>query len=394
MDLLPPPISASDVALLAGILSVPERNAAAVGALRLRLIKEGVSWPRLVQLAGEQGVLLPLIGALMRAKLLPPVPRKQSAERAAVHPTAQLEAVYREHLARRARQKDQLAAILKVLNHHYIQPLLLKGARYLLAPVGDWCEARDMRDIDLLIDREKSAQAMRALIADGYVADQRPVPLDQHLPELWRDGCPSAVELHIESLSFSARSYLPTDDLWQQAVRTSTAEGEVFILPLEGQLLYAILSRQVSDRHHAQRVLDLKSLWEFAMLARGVSEQGWNRLADDGARRGYADVLASTLLQAVQLFGAVMPPAITVSPAARAHAFATLGNAAAPAWRRRLRFLADQLTFAFARETLAARYRIAPGDVGVATKVRHLLFLLRHYRGRIAMRLFGQRGRT
>ena len=64
-----------------------------------------------------------------------------------------------------------------------------------------------------------------------------------------------------------------------------------------------------------------------------------------------------------------------------------------PAWRRRLWSLTDQITFAFDRETLAVRYHIEPGDVGVATKARHLLFLLRHYRGRIVMRLFGQRGR-
>jgi hypothetical protein len=394
VNLLPPPISASDPALLGQILGVPEDDNTVTGALRLRLIRQGVSWQRLVQLANEQGVLFPLIGALMRAKLLPPVPQKQSAERATAHPTVQLEAVYQEHLARRERQKDQLAAILKSLNRNDVQPLLLKGSRYLLAPAGDWCLSRDMRDIDLLVHPEKSAQAMGALIADGYIADQRPIPLDQHLPELWRGGCPSAVELHIESLSFSARSYLPTDHLWRQAVRTTTAEGEFFTLPLQGQLLYAVLDRQMSDRHYAQRVLDLKSLWEFAMLARDVSEQDWKQLADDGATRGYADVLASTFLQAMQLFGAALPSAVTVSPAARAHAFATLENATAPGWRRRLRSLTDQLTFAFARDTLAARYCVTPGDVGVVTRARHLLFLLRHYRGRIAMRLFGQRGRT
>ena len=393
MNLLPPPISASDLALLAGILAAPKRDDA-IAALRLRLIRQDVSWQRLVQLASEQGVLFPLIGASMRARLLPPVPQQHSAERAAVHPAIQLNAVYQEHLARRERQKAQLATILKSLNRHDVQPLLLKGARYLLAPAGDWCKSRDMRDIDLLVPAGKSATAMRALIDDGYIADQRPVPLDQHLPELWRGGCPSAVELHIESLSFAARRYLPTDDLWRQAVRTTTAEGEFFTLPLDGQLLYAVLDRQMSDRHYAQRVLDLKSLWEFAMLARDVSEQDWNKLADDGARRGYADVLASTFLQAVQLFGAALPPAITVSPAARAHASATLENATAPEWRRRLRALTDQLSFAFARDTLAARYHIAAGDVGVVTRARHLLFLLRHYRGRIAMRLFGQRGRT
>jgi hypothetical protein len=393
MNLLPPPISTSDLALLAGILGAPKADDA-IAALRLRLIRQGVSWQRLVQLASEQDVLFPLIGASMRAKLLPPVPQKQSAERVAGHPTVQLEAVYQEHLARRGRQKDQLVAILKSLNRHDIQPLLLKGARYLLAPAGDWCESRDMRDIDLLIHPGKSAQAMGALIADGYIADQRPIPLDQHLPELWRGGCPSAVELHIESLSFSARNYLPTDHVWRQAVRSTTTEGEYFTLPLEGQLLYAVLSSQISDRHHVQRVLDLKSVWEFAMLARDVSEQDWNRLADDGARRGYADVLASVLLQAVQLFGAALPLAMAVSPTARVHAFVTLENATVPEWRRRLRFLTDQLTFAFARDTLAARYRVDPRDVGVATRARHLLFLLRHYRGRIAMRLFGQRGRT
>jgi hypothetical protein len=176
MDLLPPRISAADLQLLSAIMVAPVLGAS---GLRLRLIRESVSWQRLIQLAEEHGVLFALIDAMARASLLPPVPHTWVGERVAIHPTVQIKSFYQEHLARRTRQKQQLSEILSTLNRHGIQPLLLKGA--LLAPVGCWCEARDMRDIDLLFI-ETAQQALRA--RDGYVADQRPVPLDQHLPEL------------------------------------------------------------------------------------------------------------------------------------------------------------------------------------------------------------------
>jgi hypothetical protein len=391
MDLLPPRISAADLQLLSAILVAP---VVGPSGLRLRLIRESVSWQRLIQMAEEHGVLFALIDAMARASLLPPVPHTWVGERVAIHPTVQIKSFYQEHLARRTRQKQQLSAILSTLNRHGIQPLLLKGARYLLAPAGYWSEARDMRDIDLLIHPETAQQALRALSEDGYVADQRPVPLDQHLPELWRDGCPSVIELHIEALSFSARRYLPTDHLWRHAERSTTADGDFFILPVEWQLLHAALNHQISDRCYAQRVLAMKPLWEIAMLARDVTDAGWRRLADHAAERGYADILGSSLFQAAHLFGMAMPPAIFVSPSAQAHVLATLRNAGAPEWSRRLRFLADQLRFAFARETLAVRYHVDENDVGVAIRVRHLHFLVHHYRGRTAMRLFGQRGQT
>jgi Uncharacterised nucleotidyltransferase len=394
MDLLPPRISDPGLfALFADILAVPTGSAERTSALRLRFINQHVSWQALAQMADEQGALLPLIGAIIRQSLLLPVPSGLTSEARAQHPTVQLITVYKEHLARHLRQREQLVDILKTLNRQRIAPMLLKGARYLFAPPGDWCEARDMRDIDLMIDPLDSERAVTTLAAEGYVADKRPVPIDQHLPEMWHDRYPSAVELHTEALSFSARKMLPTEELWRRGVRMSTAEGDFFVLPIEWHLLHGTLNHQIADRCYAQHLLTVKPLWEFAMLAGYVSDQGWKSIADHMSARGCADVLASSIVQAARLFGMVMPSKISISPAARTHAEATFENAAAPDWLRRVRFLADQLRYGFARETLAARYRLTEDNVSIWTRARHLRFLIQYYRGRIGDRLFGQRGR-
>jgi hypothetical protein len=58
---------------LLGDILQPDMNVSAIGALRLRLMQPGFSWQALVELALGQGVLLPLIFALTKRSLLPPI---------------------------------------------------------------------------------------------------------------------------------------------------------------------------------------------------------------------------------------------------------------------------------------------------------------------------------
>ena len=378
-------------ALLTDILAV--RGDGGNSGLRLRMIESGMPWEALARLADDHGVLSPLIWALTRRSLLLPVPVGTAPDGASQHPSVQLAAIYRQHLARRQRQRDQLAGILREFNRASIEPLLLKGARYLIAPPGPWAEARDMRDIDLLVRPDDAGRALAALAALGYARDPRPIPMDQHLPEMWHDGQPSAVEIHIESLSFSARKILTTEEVWERGTHSSSEQGAFFILPAEWQLLHGLLHHQVSDRCYAQRVLALKALWEFAMLAEGMSPDGLRSIADQMTAKRQADVLGSCLVQGNRIFGLACPQGISITPAARAHAETTLRNAAAPDWVRHGRHLADQVRFAFARETLAVRYGLDEQDVSIRTVGRHLRFLTRHYRGRMLDRLFGEHGK-
>lgn len=390
MELLPPTISDPDLfALLADILSV-SADTAGNARLRLRLIGRAESWQALVDLADAQGAMAPLVWALKRRGLLLPVPSRLADADAARHPTVQLEMSYRRYLERRQRQRDQLAAIVEALNRANIEPCLIKGARYLLAPVGSWSEARDMRDLDLLVRPDEAERAAAVLAANGYAAGPNFGPTDQHLPELWKDGCPSAVEVHVEALAFSARAILPTDHLWRCGVRLSSPHGAFVVLPDEWHLLLGLLHHQISDRGHVRHVLAVKPLWEFAMLGNELSDQGWRAIGAHMADAGQGDVLADWIVQAAELFGLRYPPHVEISQHARTHALATIAATRGPMWLRRARFLADQVRFGFSKETMAVRYRLDKDVVNLATYGRHLQFLLQRYRGRMWQRLTGR----
>jgi hypothetical protein len=390
LELLPPAISDSDLfALLADILSV-STDPAGNARLRLKLIGKAASWQALVDLADEQGLLPPFVWALKRRALLLPVPSRLTDADAARHPTVQLEMSYGRYLERRQRQRDQLAAVVEALNRASIEPCLIKGARYLLAPVGSWSEARDMRDLDLLVRRDEAERAVAALVAEGYAAAPNFGPIDQHLPELWKDGCPSAVELHVEALAFAARAILPTDELWRRGVRLSSSHGAFVVLPDEWQLLVGLLHHQISDRGHVRRVLAVKPLWEFAMLGNALADEGWRAINAHMTAVGQGDVFADWIVQAAELFGLHHPRHVEISPRARTHALATIAAARGPTWLRRARFLADQVSFGFSRETMAVRYRLDKDAVNLATYGRHLQFLLQRYRGRVWQRLTGR----
>jgi hypothetical protein len=390
LDLLPPRISDFNLlALLADILAISP-SASDTAQLRLRLFDRKFSWQALADLAIGQDVIFPLIWALRRRSLLLPVPEKLRNDPAADHPTAALEAVYQRHLTRQRAQRDQLVAIIAALNEVNVVPLLLKGARYLLAPTGNWCEARDMRDIDLLVRTDDAPRTVVALKAAGYRFEEGFVPLDQHLPELWLAGHPSAVEIHTEALAFTARKVLTTEEIWRYGIRRSYAGGAFFVLPEEWHLLQGLLSHQISDRGHVRCLLAIKALWEFAALGNGLSVLGWHSIADHMAARAQADMLGSFIVQAAHLFGFAYPSGVTVSSTARAHAEKTFAHASRLNSLRRAYFLADQLRFGFARETMAVRYGLAESDVSLLTMGRHVSFLVSRYRGQMLRRITGR----
>jgi hypothetical protein len=389
MDLLPARIGNPEhLRLLGAILSVGD-GTASVPALRARLLGEAGLLQALVALAEAQGVLAPVIWSLNRRHLLPPAP---AGDRAADdHPARRLAAAYRHHQERRARQRDQLAALIAALNRAGIVPLLLKGARFLVDAAHPWSEARTMRDLDPLIRPDEAERAVAALEGIGYVSGG-PEPHHHHLPALWLQGAPSAVEIHLDALAKPAQRLLATDALWRQAVERQVAGRRCFLLPDAWQLLHSLLHHQVSDRGQSRRILALKPLWEFAWLAAGLDEAGWAAMTAHLRDRGALELLGDWMAQAEMLYG--LPPREPglVSPAAAAAARRTMAHARAPGWVRRGLFLADQLAFGFSRGTLARRYAVAEAEVSATLIARHLAFLLRRYRGQMAKRLL-DRGR-
>jgi hypothetical protein len=373
LEVLPPTIAdAESLGLIGEILRV-RPTVPATSALRAKLFRS--SWQQLVDFASGHAVLMPCILALKQRALLLPLPRS-GGKGSGTHVTSVLEDAYARHLDRRAALREQLAELVAALNRHGIVPLLIKGGRYLTDDSPPWSEARDMRDLDILVPRGSAAAAIAALEAEGYAAASREAPTDQHLPEMRRSDRCSTVEPHVEALGYAGRRIVATDLLWSVSVAGCLADRQLRVLPPAWHLLHALLHHQVSDRGYARHVLALKDVWEFACHADGLPAEDWRAIAHHMQRAGAADILGSLIAQAELLFGLVPPASVTPSAAARAHAEKTLRRAQSPTWLRRFLFAADKLSFAFAPQTLAARYPGSKGNpLGVAG--RHIGFLLR-----------------
>jgi hypothetical protein len=342
----------------------------------------GFSWQALIEFATQQDLLPPLIYALAKRALLPPVPHTAKHDG---HVTLRLEQYYREHLARQELERMQLQKILHRLNRSGISPLILKGACYLLAPVAAWCEARTLRDIDLLLRPDDADRAFAELVAEGYQPGQAYMPNYHHLPELQRAGEPVSIEIHTAALSLDGQRVLSTEFAWCNARKAR--DGSYFVLASPWHALHCLLHHQLSDRGYARRILGLKPLWEWTMLSREWSRDEWQGVVAHMREAGAVDLLGSWLVQAHRLFGAPLNDFVPISSQASHNACETLDLAFAPHWRRRTIFVIDQLRHSFAKDTLAARYSKAPANISVADRARYLVHLLREHRGAVLRRL-------
>lgn len=393
MELLPPTITDEEsLALLGEILRVGY-TLQDTSALRSKLFGSTFSWQVLVDFAGAHGVLPPLIFALEQRSLLLPLPRAMRGADLEGHVSSRLAAAYAQHLARRGEQREQLLEVLSTLERSGIVPLLIKGARYLADDCAPWSEARPMRDLDMVVRPQEAERAAQALRAIGYAGASGPLPAEHHLPEMRKPGRHFPVELHTQALDFAGGKLLATEQLWAVSAAGHLAEHVFRILPAEWHLLHALLHHQVGDRGYARHTLAIKDLWEFAQQGHALAPEAWGTIAAHMERSGGADILGSWIVQAGRLLGLAPPACVAVSAAARAHAEATLRRARAPHWLRRGLFVADKLRFAFAPETLAARYRPGEGDVGATAIAKHIGYLLRLHRSNAFRRMLGRRDR-
>ncbi len=390
MELLPPRVQNPALLVLLGDIFKDEIDLTELSTLRLRLMRPDFSWQAIVDLAAQQDVLPPLIQALDQRALLPPLPQRATAA-GDDHVTRRLQQYYRDHLARRALQAAQLQAILAQLNGAGIVPLILKGARYLIAPVASWSEARSFRDIDILLHPSDADRAFALLVAEGYRPGEAYMRNYHHLPDLQREGESASVELHTAALSMDGQRAMSTDFVWRQA--TKAADGSFFVLPPKWQALHCLLHHQLCDRGYARRILALKPLWEWTMLTRECSRDDWHDIAGQMREAGALDLLGSWLTQAQRLFGAPLSSSTAISGQAAQNAAETFKRASAPHWRRRSSFVVDQLRYALSKATLAARYGKAPENISVADGVRYLMQLLRQHRGNLLRRFVGHQDR-
>ena len=261
--------------LVAQVLSERLRGCEASAALRAMVCARGLDWERVLRHASAQLVLPAFAAALRDLGLTGSLDGELGAF---------LEAVHAANLERNGELRDELAAVVRILNRVDIQPTLLKGALRLLDglyPDQGW---RMLRDLDLLVPEARWEQALEVLQRTGYgilrIADTEAL--------LRRPRGPVAIDLHKEVFATPRASrVLSSQDMLQQARHAVMGDAAVRLPSLVHQVVHLIAHSQISNHNYAYGRIAFRDRLEAAALVRWAAEPiEWQAVAAHFATAG------------------------------------------------------------------------------------------------------------
>ena len=276
-------------------------------------------WSRLVGTARACNLLGALAARLQATQVAAPTA-------AARHLAGALQLSARQHLSVQW-EAHTLQAALGGLG---VPVVLLKGAAYVMAPVGHALgHGRLFGDIDVLVPRTALGEVESALMLDGWVSAKSDA-YDQRYYRQWMHEIPpmqhirrnTVIDVHHTILPLTARN---APDPARIIARATALPGLPAVrVPAPEDLVVHSITHLV---HEGELHNGLRDLYDIhSMLQRfGPTPGFWGRLLDSGAGNDLAGPLLLGLRLAQAVFESEVP----------AEVLATLVAQAAPRWRRR-----------------------------------------------------------
>jgi hypothetical protein len=212
----------------------------------------------LARLAGRH-----LVTPMLAACLDNPEVRQQLPEDFSLY----LEFIHAENIRRNHALRRELGQAAACLNGIDIEPLLLKGAIRLvdgLYPNPGW---RFMRDLDILVPRDRLRQAVACLAALGYRSPRdatEMLPDCKHLPPLCRDGAVAVLEIHADLLDL--RDVCPAEHVLARARPVDLDGARVRVPDAADQLGHLIAHDRLDSNIGGSGFFLLRSIFETALL--------------------------------------------------------------------------------------------------------------------------------
>ncbi|MBK6454753.1 MAG: nucleotidyltransferase family protein [Gemmatimonadetes bacterium] len=189
-----------------------------------------------------------------------------------------------------------------------IEVVVLKGihlARFAYAEPA----LRNMADVDIMVRRDRLAEAEQVYLRHGYGPEPRPdvdefCTRSNHLAKLVKPGVP-VVEVHWSLERPTSPFQLDLDGVWERTRPAMLDGAPVRVLCPEDLLLH--LAVHVSYHHHFDRAA-LKGLVDVqTVLARHRDELDWDALASRAVAWGMGGFVYATLRLAEELLGVNVP---------------------------------------------------------------------------------------
>ncbi|QIG51073.1 nucleotidyltransferase family protein [Nordella sp. HKS 07] len=266
--------------LLCACLSAGQRGRRLDTATAAALINPATDLVSFAQLAGRHLVTPMLAACIADPEIGPLLPEDFRTY---------LEFMHAQNSSRNETLRLQLAEAAARLNEVGIQPVLLKGAIRLvdgLYPDPGW---RFMRDLDLLIPRDRLPEAVACLSSLGYGFQENVAEWStqyKHLPPLRRDGDAAVIEIHSEPLS-SRHGLCGAEGVQARSTLVDLDGTQVRIPDIVDQLAQ-LIGHDRFDRYLSRsRMFLLRSIFETALLCRNQdhTRQLLDRFASEGVRR-------------------------------------------------------------------------------------------------------------
>jgi hypothetical protein len=248
-------------------------------------------WDRTVALAAREEILPALHGRL-------PCPAEVADF---------LEGIHELNAARNRQLLEEVEELAELLNRSGIEPVLLKGAAYLVGGVYADPADRWLQDMDFLVSPDESRRAFEIVKAAGYepyVPNPSALVL-HHLPSLSRPHR-LPVEIHHHLGCAACTRVLSASEVVKQARTVSVGRATVRIPGAEHLMTHLILHSQIHHGAPSRIWPTLRSMLDLVLL-RHRMPSGWDDLRERFARAGEWASLHAHLRQIEATLG-VAPP--------------------------------------------------------------------------------------
>ena len=214
----------------------------------------------------------------------------------------------------RQRNAQMLAGLDRVtaaLNAVDIEPVLLKGCAILAEGLYPDPSLRMMGDADVLIPRERAADAVAALTRAGFATKTSDVlvpPGHHHLQMLHDPDSGLCLELHTDVVSTAPGAIVATDWFCEHARPLTFRNQRVRIAEPTRNAAHGIFHSQLFHGLLSRNKIHLRYLLDLALIrARHAAAIDWAELDGRFCAAGFGEALATYLHFAEALFGQPMP---------------------------------------------------------------------------------------
>ncbi len=176
---------------------------------------------------------------------------------------------------------DQAVEVAEILNRIEITPVLLKGGAHLLRGLYPDPAMREMVDLDVLVAAERIDDCAACLRDKGF----QPLtdylhPRGHHYPPLGRPGSPLPIELHHQVMAHRYDQFLTAKEVRETASILDGYEAQIAVPSPTCSVIHNVAHAQLSNHDYLYGRIDLRSLFDFALLSRAYTgEIDWSEIS-------------------------------------------------------------------------------------------------------------------